>query len=419
MNPTIFRKVSLERLSSPEQLDQLMQVTDPRGWLILSSFTAILVTAVTWGVFGSLPQTVAGMGMLVKSGGVFEVITLSGGRISDVAVSVGDEVTEGQVVARLSQPELSDRLREAKAVLASLRAEQAETIAHGSKDVALQTELLTQQRLTAEQAIAAAGQSSKWYEEKIGIQEKLVQEGLLTKQTLLNTRQQLDDAKQRAAGGHSQLAQIAVKELDLRNRREEEVRAGEMKLDQQARTVAELERDIKANTEIVAQQTGRILEILTEQGAVVAKGDPVLTLDLMGRTVKDLEAVIYVPSVHGKQIKVGMPTLIAPSTVKQEEFGMMLGRVTYVSDFPATSRGMRRVLKNDKLITGLAGSDAPYEVHADLLVDASTASKYKWSSSQGPPLRIQSGTLAVAHVTVASRRPIELVVPLLREYTGL
>ena len=62
MNPTIFRKVSLERLSSPEQLDQLMQVTDPRGWLILSSFTAILVTAVTWGVFGSLPQTVAGMG---------------------------------------------------------------------------------------------------------------------------------------------------------------------------------------------------------------------------------------------------------------------------------------------------------------------------------------------------------------------
>jgi len=97
----------------------------------------------------------------------------------------------------------------------------------------------------------------------------------------------------------------------------------------------------------------------------------------------------------------------------------MLGRVTYVSDFPATSRGMRRVLKNDKLITGLAGSDAPYEVHADLLVDASTASKYKWSSSQGPPLRIQSGTLAVAHVTVASRRPIELVVPLLREYTGL
>jgi HlyD family secretion protein len=415
----IFRNVSLARLSSPEQLDQLMQVTDPKGWIILASLTLVLVTAVGWGVFGSLPESVAGMGMLLKSGGVFEVITLSSGRIADVAVSVGDEVTEGQVVARLSQPELADKLREARAVLAAFKAGHQDTVAHGSKDLALQTKLLAQQRATSEQGIAAAEQSIKWYEEKIGIQEKLVQEGLLTKQTLLTTRQQLDDARHRVSDGRSQIAQVEVKELDLRNKRQEEVRGSQTKLDEQERTVAELEREIKASTEIVAQQTGRILEILTEQGAVVGKGEPVLTLDLMGRTVKDLEAVIYVPSVYGKQIKVGMPALIAPSTVKQEEYGMMLGRVTYVSDFPATSRGMRRVLKNDKLISGLAGQDAPYEVHADLLIDAQTASKYKWSSSKGPPLKIQSGTLATAQVTVASRRPIELVIPLIREYTGL
>jgi HlyD family secretion protein len=97
----------------------------------------------------------------------------------------------------------------------------------------------------------------------------------------------------------------------------------------------------------------------------------------------------------------------------------MLARITYVSDFPATPRGMRRVLKNDKLVASLAGADAPYEVHADLLIDANTVSKYKWSSSLGPPLRIQSGTLASAQITVASRRPVEMVLPLLREYTGL
>jgi hypothetical protein len=100
-----------------------------------------------------------------------------------------------------------------------------------------------------------------------------VQEGLLTKQTLLNTRQQLDDANsepRRPFPARPDRGQGA----GLRNRREEEVRAGEMKLDQQERTVAELEREIKANTEVVAQQTGRILEILAEQGAVVADGDP-------------------------------------------------------------------------------------------------------------------------------------------------
>lgn len=419
MASPVFRKVSLERLSSPEQLDQLMTVTDPKGWIVLGAFGAVLLTAIVWGFAGSIPQNVGGTGILVRSGGVFEVIALSSGRVNDLAVEVGDEVTEGQVVARLAQPELADQLREAKAVLAALQREHAEIVAYGSKDVALQTRLLAQQRQTVEQAIAAAEQSTRWHEEKIGIQEKLVQEGLLTKQTLLNTRQQLDDARQRVSDGRSQLAQIAVKELDLRNRRAEEVRASQSKIDQQQRAIAALGGGVQANTEIVAQQTGRILEILTEQGNVVSKGEPILTLDMLGRTVKDLEAVIFVPSIYGKQIKVGMQALIAPSTVKQEEFGLMLARVTYVSDFPASPRGMRRVLKNDKLVAALAGGDAPYEVHADLLIDAHTASKYKWTSSLGPPQRIQSGTLATAQITVDTRRPIEMVLPLLREYTGL
>ena len=97
----------------------------------------------------------------------------------------------------------------------------------------------------------------------------------------------------------------------------------------------------------------------------------------------------------------------------------MVGRVTYVSDYPSTSRGMLRILKNDKLLTSLVGADSPYEVHADLLVDEHTLSGYRWSSSQGPPLKIQSGTRAAAYITVASKRPIEMVIPLLREYSGI
>ena len=44
----IFRKVSLERLASPEQLDQLMRVTDARGWVALAGLGLILLTAVGW-----------------------------------------------------------------------------------------------------------------------------------------------------------------------------------------------------------------------------------------------------------------------------------------------------------------------------------------------------------------------------------
>src|SRR4051812_14209280 len=118
---SVFRKVSLDRLSSPEQLDQLMQVTDARGWILLASFGIVIAVATAWGFLGSIPHQVPGTGMLVKSGGIFEVVALSGGRITDVAVRAGDVVTEGQVVARMAQPELSEQVLEAKAVLSAMK----------------------------------------------------------------------------------------------------------------------------------------------------------------------------------------------------------------------------------------------------------------------------------------------------------
>ena len=89
MDNRVFRKVSLDRLSSPEQLDQVMQVTNPRGWLALAAVGSLLAMAIGWGIFGSLSEQVAGGGILLKSGGVFEVVSPAEGRVTDVSVSVG------------------------------------------------------------------------------------------------------------------------------------------------------------------------------------------------------------------------------------------------------------------------------------------------------------------------------------------
>ncbi|MFL6291034.1 MAG: NHLP bacteriocin system secretion protein, partial [Thermoanaerobaculia bacterium] len=59
----IFRKVALERLSSPEQLDQLMQVTSPRGWLALGAFGTLLNTALGWAELGTIPTDATGEGI--------------------------------------------------------------------------------------------------------------------------------------------------------------------------------------------------------------------------------------------------------------------------------------------------------------------------------------------------------------------
>ena len=55
MRRDLFRKVALDKLSSPEQLDQLITLTTPRAWFALIAIGGILVTAILWGVFGSIP----------------------------------------------------------------------------------------------------------------------------------------------------------------------------------------------------------------------------------------------------------------------------------------------------------------------------------------------------------------------------
>ncbi len=60
----MFRKEALDRLSSLEELDELMRVTTPRSWLALLGLGSLLVVALAWGLFTSIPTTIAGRGTL-------------------------------------------------------------------------------------------------------------------------------------------------------------------------------------------------------------------------------------------------------------------------------------------------------------------------------------------------------------------
>jgi hypothetical protein len=63
---SIFRKESLERLSSPEQLDQLMQVVGPRSWLPLTALSVLMILSLIWSIFGRIPVTATSDGLLVR-----------------------------------------------------------------------------------------------------------------------------------------------------------------------------------------------------------------------------------------------------------------------------------------------------------------------------------------------------------------
>lgn len=62
----VFRKAALERLSTPEQLDQLIRVTRPRSWILLTGLLTLVAAFLLWGIFGTLTLRVEGHGVIVE-----------------------------------------------------------------------------------------------------------------------------------------------------------------------------------------------------------------------------------------------------------------------------------------------------------------------------------------------------------------
>ena len=57
-NKTIFRKKSIERVSSPEQLNDYIRVCSPSIWMVIVAVIILLVGVCIWGVMGHLDTTI-------------------------------------------------------------------------------------------------------------------------------------------------------------------------------------------------------------------------------------------------------------------------------------------------------------------------------------------------------------------------
>ena len=60
MSDSLFRKKSLEKIESPESLNEYIRAANPGVWLILAAVILLLAGAFVWSIFGRVESTVAG-----------------------------------------------------------------------------------------------------------------------------------------------------------------------------------------------------------------------------------------------------------------------------------------------------------------------------------------------------------------------
>jgi HlyD family secretion protein len=413
---SIFRASALQRAASPEELDHLVAITKPSDWILAVVLTVALAGAIGWGIYGRIPSRVSGQGILVGSGRVVDAVSAAEGRLASLGVAVGDHVARGQVIARISQIETEQKYRNAVETYREREREHDNMVVRVAAELAAKASNFEKLEAAFRKVIEATDQRVRFLTVDVQNLEQLMTKGLTTRKTLEDRRLELTEAHQRRTDSQNEILKLHAQKTDLETQRERELQQAEFATNNARREMQALAGTLGRNSEVLSPIAGRVLEIKTSTGSVLAVGTPVVLIEDEGTK---LEAVVYIPADQGKSVKPGFQVRLAPSTVKREEFGTMIGTVSNVSEFPVTPQGMTAVLHNDQLVKLFSKDGAPYAVSVSLDQDASTPSGYRWAVGKGPQVHLTSGTLAQADITTRSRRPLDLVVPLLRKLTGI
>lgn len=221
---------------------------------------------------------------IVKTNGRIEATQIDvsskyAGRLAEVTVKEGDEVTAGQVIARISSPEYEAQFRAAQAQV--LRARQALAEAEALIAQRKSDQLLARTDAERGRELAAKGYLSKQVEEQ------------------RTAKADAADAALRAAQAQRDQAAFAI-------------RASEAD--------AEQIKAILVDLALVAPRSGRVQYLLARAGEVVAAGARVVTiLDL-----SDVYMTIYLPAAQAGRLALGdeariildpVPQYVIPATV--------------------------------------------------------------------------------------------------------
>jgi HlyD family secretion protein len=227
---------------------------------------------------GSLPAGIA------KSNGRIEATQIDvaakyAGRLSQVLVNEGDDVTAGQVVAKISSPEYEAQLRGAQSQV--LKAKQGLAEANA---------LIVQRKseITLTQAELERGQ-------------QLVDKGYLTRQTFDQRVAKADTAKAALVAAEAQRDQAAFA-----------IKSAEAEVDRIEAVLVDMT--------LVAPRSGRVQYQLARAGEVVGAGARILTL----LDLSDVYMTIYLPAAQAGLLALGdearitvdpLPNYVIPANV--------------------------------------------------------------------------------------------------------
>jgi len=241
-----------------------------------------------------------------------DIATRIAGRVENVAVSEGDFVKEGDVLAVMDTDVLQAQLREAEAGL--------QRAVIGIETAQSQVTQREAEKTAAEALVAQREAELDAAQKRLARSEELVPKGATSVQVLDDRRAASEGAKAAVAAAEAQVA-AAEAAIGLAKSQVVSARAA---VDATRATIERIKADIDDST-LRSPREGRVQYRVAEPGEVVAAGGTVLNIVAL----TDVYMTIFLPTIDAGRVRLGAEARIVLDAAPQY---VIPAKVSYVAD---------------------------------------------------------------------------------------
>ncbi|MCK4934499.1 MAG: hypothetical protein KAR79_02825 [Simkaniaceae bacterium] len=368
-----------ERLSSQEEIHHMLTIEEPKNWLMIGAILTLILTLIIWSFVGRIPTEANGRSVTLSPDGVFLIRSNAPGMISEIYQNEGTFVEKNTPIAKIDSPAI-------RAAITGL-----ETTKHKIAKLKIELGLL---------------------KHAYSINTGLFEQGLIAKMVLDDSQAKIIHQQISIEEAKSELATIAsdLENLSPSHLAETFVKKALLSPEDLPLNLPELEAKLSL---ITASSSGTILEVLVNLGDHIEKKESLIWMEYPRNP---LELEYFYSAVNAEmtgRIKQGMEVIIEPNIVNPQEYGAIRGIVKEIFPYPVSKEELTQTIGNKQIVEFLLGKSAAItNILINPLPNSHTVSGYEWTSKEGPPYKIPTGTLCKVKIIIDEQPPISYLVPL-------
>lgn len=406
----LFRQEALEA-KRKRQIEELMVVVTPKGWLALITFCSIVFGIIVWSWVGRIPAESIGTSIIINQSSNARVNTLFEGKVAQVFVTHGQNVAKGQLLALIDNPNVDLELSNLAFQKMTLAQQMENYTSYTNAKNEAEMKAIEESTSSSEWEIFRLQSEKEYLEKDLTWKKELMAQGLLALPQINESIQKINQTENAINREKTKILENETKIKELNDILQTQKYQNDLEEINTKTKAAELKKE---QLQIKSPIDGTVISIPITLGTEVEKGQMIGWIEPQGE--KDHVIYGYFTSIRDQQIKPGMYGHVKLNSVDSKKYGSLVVKVEQVWSYPISSDEIYHIIGNRQIVNTLTnnGENAPVQILCKPVLDPKTQSGFKWTSKNGPPNKIDTGSMGDMRIIVEEKRPIEFVFPFFR-----